>query len=107
MLHECHATHVSLVFGAQNSMVTIIFEFGLRIGQCQVKLGQIRSNFQIQNFLAKICLNYPVLSRFFYGAIYFHVWKLKVPKIAFQKGNAITFTCFFFAIAQPKMKILL
>ena len=35
------------LFVTQNSMVTFISKFGPRKGQCQVKLGQIGSNFQI------------------------------------------------------------
>ena len=37
--------------------MTFIFEFDLRKGQCQAKLSQIWSNFQIQNF----CKNMTIL----------------------------------------------
>ena len=40
-------------FGAQDSMLTFIFKFDLRKGQCQFKLCQIRSDFQIKSFLTK------------------------------------------------------
>ena len=55
MLYWCHVTHVLWVFRTHNSMVTLFSEFGPRKGQCQVKLGQIRSNFLNQFFLIKAC----------------------------------------------------
>ena len=42
-------------FGTQNSMVTSISKFDPSKVQCQVKLGQISSNFQNQIFLIKTC----------------------------------------------------
>ena len=107
MLHECCATHVLWVLGAQNSMVTSIFEFGLRKGQCQVKLGQIRSNFQIQNRLTKTCLYYPVLPQNSKSVIYFHISKLEMPKIAIQRSGSITFRYLLFYHGTAKDKILL
>ena len=44
-------------FGTQNSMVTFIFKLDPRKGKLQAKLGQIRSNFKIQNFLTKVYLS--------------------------------------------------
>ena len=87
-------------------MVTLIFKFDPRKGQLQVKLGQIRSNFKIQNFLTKICLSCADLSQDSKNVIYFYVRQLEMPKNAFQKCDVITFTCFL-AIAQAKTKILL
>ena len=43
----------------------------------------------------------------FKNAINFYVRQLEIPKNVFQKCDAITFTCFLLAIAQPKTKILL
>ena len=79
-------------------MVTLMFKFYSRKGKLQVKLGQIRSNFQIQNFLTKVCylvefcLRIPKKCHFLCTRIgnaknYFF-------KNYFQKCYAITFTCF-------------
>ena len=87
-------------------MVTLIFKFDPRKGQLQVKLGQIRSNFKIRNFLTKIYLSCADLSQDSKNVIYFYVRQLEMPKNAFQKCDVITFTCFL-AIAQAKTKILL
>ena len=76
-------------------MVTLIFKFDPRKGQLQVKLGQIRSNFKIQNFLTKICLSCADLSQDSKNVIYFYVRQLEMPKNAFQKCDVITFTWFF------------
>ena len=79
--------------------------FNRRKGQLQVKIGQKGWNFKFQNFLQKhaylmqICLRIPKNH-------VFYVRQLEMPKIAFQKCDGITFTCFS-AIAQPKTKILL
>ena len=43
--------------------MTLIFKFDLKKGQLQVKLGQIRSNFKIQNFLTKLWLSCADLSQ--------------------------------------------
>ena len=72
-------------FGTQNSMVTPISKFDPMKGQCQVNLGQIRSNFQFQNLLRKTCLSYPDLSQDSKNVIHFYVQQLEIPKIAFQK----------------------
>ena len=55
--------HMFGTFGTPNLMVAIIFMFRPRKGQCQVKLGKIRSNFQIQNLLTKTRLSCPNLSQ--------------------------------------------
>ena len=39
MLHECDATHVLWVIWDAELMVALVFKFGWRKGQCQVKLG--------------------------------------------------------------------
>ena len=83
------------LFGTQNLMVTLILKFYPRKGQVEVKLGQIRSNFKIQNFLAKICLSCADVSQDSKNVIYFYVRQLEMPKNAFQKYDAITFTWFF------------
>ena len=48
-------------FETQNLMVALMFKSDLRIGQFQVKLGQIRLNFKIQNFVTNIFLSCAVL----------------------------------------------
>ena len=59
MLHECRVTHVLWVIRDVEFDGGIhFFKFGLRKCQCQVTLGQIRSDFKIQNFLTKSCLAY-------------------------------------------------
>ena len=68
-------------FGRQNLMVAFIFMFCLRKGQYQVKSGQIRSNFQIQNFLTEACLFFPVLSQDFKNVIYFTYSNKKAKKL--------------------------
>ena len=45
----------------------------------------IMSNFQISNLLTETCLSCPVLSQDSKSGIYFDVWQLETPKIAFQK----------------------
>ena len=82
-------------FKMQNSMVAFIFKFGPRNGQFQVKLGQIRSNFKIQDFPSKTCLSCKVLSQDSKTVIYFYVRQLEMPKIALQKCDVITSTRFF------------
>ena len=74
-------------------------------GQLQFKLCQIRSNFKIQKFLAKVYLFCAVLPKNFKNDI-FYVRQLEMPKTAFHKCDVIIFTCFF-TIAQAKPKILL
>ena len=69
-------------------MVTFIFEFGQRKGQFQVKLGQIRPNLKIQNFLSKTFLSCPVSSQGFKNVIYVYVRLLEAPKNAFQNVTA-------------------
>ena len=76
-------------------MVTLIFKFDPRKGQLQVKLGQIRSNFKIQNFLTKIYLSCADLSQDSKNVIYFYVRQLEMSKNVFQKCDVITFTWFF------------
>ena len=74
-------------FGTQNSMVAIIFKLGHRKCQCQVKVGQIRSNFQIQNFITKM----PILSSFVSGfqeCYLFLRTTFKMPKTTSQKVTA-------------------
>ena len=44
-------------FGTQSSMVTFIFTSGLRTGQYQVKIGQVRPNYRIQNVVIKTYLS--------------------------------------------------
>ena len=91
-------------FGTQNLMVTFIFKFYPSKGQLLAKLGQLRSNFKILNFLTKTCLycaDLPQDSK----KCHFYV-QIEMPKIAFQICDVITFTCFFLDIAQQKRKIL-
>ena len=64
MLHECRAIHVLRDhFERRIWWWHSISKFGSRKGQIYVKLGQIWSHFQIQNFLTKPCLSCPVLSQ--------------------------------------------
>ena len=49
--------------GTQNLMVAFILNLSLRKRHCQVKLGQITSNFHIQASLTKTYLSYPVVSQ--------------------------------------------
>ena len=71
-------------FGTQNSMVTFIFKFDPRKGQLHVKLGQIRSNFKIQDFLIEICLSCAHLSQDSKNVIYFYLRQLEMPKVALK-----------------------
>ena len=87
-------------------MVTLIFKVDQRKGQLQVKLGPIRSNFEITNFLTKTCRTCADLSQNSKYVIYFYVRQIEMQKLAFQKCDVITFTCFL-GIAQAKTKILL
>ena len=67
-------------------MVGFIFKFGLKKGQCQVKLGRIRSNFRIQNFVTKhayrnqFCLSIPKMLFIFTQGNY-KCQKLHVKKV--------------------------
>ena len=81
-------------YGTQNTMVAFIIRFGPRKGQYKVKLGQIRSDFQNQHFLAKACLSCRVSSQDCKNAICFYLRQLETPKIAFRKADVITFTNF-------------
>ena len=105
MLHECRATHVYGSFATQKTMLTLISKFDLRKCQFQVKLGQIWSDFKIQNSLTAACLCYPVSSQDSKNVIYFYVHQLEIPKKCISKSD-ITFTGFL-PIAQPHIKILL
>ena len=71
MFHECLATHVLLVAWDAEIDSDIHFEIGHE-GQdrYQVKLGQMVSNFQIQDFLSKTCLSCSVLSQDFKNVIF-------------------------------------
>ena len=94
-------------FGTQNWMLTFVCKFDPRKGQCQVRLGQIKSNFQVLNFTKKTCLSCPVLPQKYTDVINFYVRQLEMTNVAFAKCD-VTFTCFFFfAIVQSKTKILL
>ena len=66
-----------------------------RKGQIQVKLGQIRSNFKIQNYLTKVCLLCSFVSGLPQNVI-FYVRQIEIPNIASQKCDVITLFCFFF-----------
>ena len=79
---------------------SFFLKFGLSKCQCQVKLGQIRSYFKIQNFLTGSCLYCLVLPQDSKkNVIYFYVRQLKAQKTAFliecwdktgQAGNVFT-----------------
>ena len=72
----------------------ITTKFDQREGQCQVKLCQIRSNFQIQNFLTKNMPIFPVLSQNPKNVIHFHVHQLEIQKMGFKKSYVIILTRF-------------
>ena len=94
-------------FWMQKTMVKFISNSDLRKGQFQVKLGQNRPNLKIQHFVTKkTCLSYPVLSQNSKNVIYFCACQLEMSKTAFQKSDAIAFTCFFLALQSQKIKIL-
>ena len=86
-----HMFYVS--FRTQISMVTFISKFGLRKGQCQIKLGQIRSNFQAHNFLTKHAYFAQLLSGFNKCHLLLCT-TIKNSKYAFRKIDVITFTFF-------------
>ena len=92
-------------FGIQNLVVTSISKFDPRKGKYHVKLGQIRSFFQIWKCAYK-CM--PILFRLFQDSkntIHFYVRQLEMPKNAFQKlTSSPLHDCL--EIAQPKIKIL-
>ena len=96
-------------FWTQNSMVTLIFKFDQRKGQLQVKLGQIRSNFKLQNFITKICPSCAVLSQDSKKYIYFYVRQLKMPEIAFQLGiwTHYLYLFFFWPLHSQKQRYCL
>ena len=60
-----------------------IFKFCLRKCQCQVKLGQIRSNFNIKNCLTKSCRSCLDLPQDPKNVVDFYAQQLKATKIAF------------------------
>ena len=93
-------------FGTWKLMVAFIFKFGLRKGQCQAKLDQISSIFQMQHFLTKTCLSCPVLSQDSKN-VYFHVRQIEMPKTAFQKSDVITFTQVFLPLHSKNKDIAL
>ena len=88
-------------FRTQKPMVTFIFKFGLRKGQCQVKLGQIRSNFQIQNFLTtnahlvQFCHRIPKM-------YFVSTYAIKNTKSAFQKVTSSHVPVFYHCATKNK-----
>ena len=93
-------------FGTQNLMVTLIFKFDARKGQLQLKLGQIRSDFKIQNFVQKYAYLVQISLRISKNVIYFYVRQLEMPKMHFINVTSLPLPVFL-AIAQPKTKIML
>ena len=91
-------------FGTQKTMVKSISKFEPRKGQVQVKLGQIRSNFKIQNFFK----NMPILSSFVTG---FQKCDLFLRTSNRNAKNCISkkwrhhLYLFIFTTAQPNIKI--
>ena len=84
MPQECRATYVLWAIWKQKPIAIFLCKFDPRKGQFQINIGLIRSNFQIQNFLLKTCLSYPLLSQDSRNVIYFYVRQLEMPKIAFK-----------------------
>ena len=68
MLHENRATHAVILDAEFDGDIHL--KITLTKGQCQVKVGQIRSHFQILNFLTGVYLSYPVLSQDAKNVIY-------------------------------------
>ena len=93
-------------FVMQNLMMTLILKFDPRKGHIQVKLGQIRSYFKIQNILTKMCLSCVDLSQDSKSVIYFYVRQSEMPKMHFKNVTSSHLPGFM-AIAQPKTKIFL
>ena len=94
-----------MIYGSsrtQNSMVTFIFTFDPRNGQLQVKLGQIRSNFKIQNFLTKICPSCADLSQDSKNVIYFMCDDYKCQKMHFKNVISSPFPVFGHCTAKNK-----
>ena len=88
----------------QNTTVSFIFRFDPIKGQYKVKLGQIckiKMILQKHAYLIQFCPRIPK------NIISSYVWQLEMPKIAIQKVKASPVGTSFFAIAQPKIKILL
>ena len=76
-------------FGTQKSIVTSIYKFDQRKGQ--IKPGQIRSNFLIQNFLTKTCRSYPILPQDSQKCSY----NYKCQKLHFKKVTSSPFPALF------------
>ena len=65
-------------------MMAFVFKFGLMKGQCQVKIGQNRSYFQIRNVLTK----HAYLVYLFFrmpNMLYVFAYNYKCQKLHFQK----------------------
>ena len=80
--------------GTQNSIVTFMFKFDPRKGKLQIKLGQIRSNFEIQYFLTKICLSCAVLSQDSNKCYLFLCRTTRNARNYIKKCDVVTFTFF-------------
>ena len=66
MLHECRVTHVLwAIWDVEFDGVFIFFKLGPRKCLCQIKLGQIRSDFKTQKFSYNVM---PILSSFASGS---------------------------------------
>ena len=88
-------------------MVTLIFKFDPRKGQLQVKVGQIGSNFKIQNFRTKACLSCAYLSQNSKNVIYFYVRQLKMPKMHFKNVTSSSLSVFFWPLRSQNKDIAL
>ena len=104
MLHECCMIVVQHMFyesfGTQNLVVAFILKFGLRKGQFQFKLDQIKSNVQIHFFYKNICfvkfyLRIPKPLKNF--SCNNHKCKKKT-----LKSDVVTFSCFSFCHCTAK-----
>ena len=84
----------------------LFFKFDARKDQLQVKLGQIRSNLEIQNFLTRICLSFEDLSQDSKNVIYFYVRRLEMPKKHLKNVTSSPLPAFL-AIEQPKKDVAL
>ena len=97
-------------FGPQNSKMAIIFKFNIkndpRKGQLHVKLGQLRSNFKIQNFHTKKCLSCAVFHRILKMSLIF-MYNYKYQKSLFKNVTSLLLPVFFYHCTAKNKDIVL
>ena len=101
MLHECCASHVSwVIWNAKYDGVVFIFRLDPRKGQCNVKQIKLVQISKIKNFFQKH--SYTVQFRFRIQKMLFLCTAIRKAKIAFQKGDVITFTALLYHCTAKK-----